>query len=173
MNRPEKIEQNKKKKTPTPVISGYTKEEMEEIYSFAQSKIGEKPSAELSEQPRIDFKINDRAVQHKGKGFRVKIDPSRDSLLTDFGRETLEDRYLMKGESFQELFARVASYYGDDDLGIDVLKQKYLAPWERHPYELWQRQAKALASVEKTKSLRTKMEKELLHMIEDLRFVPG
>ena len=54
------------------MISGYTKEEMEEIYSFAQSKIGEKPPAELSEQPRIDFKINDRAVQHKGKGFRVK-----------------------------------------------------------------------------------------------------
>jgi len=114
MNKPEKIEQNKKKKTPTPVISGYTKEEMEEIYSFAKSKIGEKPPSELSEQPRIDFKINDRAVQHKGKGFRVKIDPSRDSLLTDFGRETLEDRYLMPGESFQDLFARVASYYGDD-----------------------------------------------------------
>ena len=114
MNKTEKIEQKKEKKTPTPVISGYTKEEMEEIYSFAQSKIGEKPPAELSEQPRIDFKINDRAVQHKGKGFRVKIDPSRDSLLTDFGRETLEDRYLMPGESFQDLFARVASYYGDD-----------------------------------------------------------
>ena len=114
MNKPEKIEQNKEKKTPTPVISGYTKEEMEEIYSFAQSKIGEKPPTELSEQPRIDFKINDRAVQHKGKGFRVKIDPSRDSLLTDFGRETLEDRYLMPGESFQDLFARVASYYGDN-----------------------------------------------------------
>tara|TARA_B100001109_G_scaffold212848_1_gene181056 strand:- start:462 stop:2381 length:1920 start_codon:yes stop_codon:yes gene_type:complete len=87
---------------------------MEEIYSFAQSKIGEKPSTELSEQPRIDFKINDRAVQHKGKGYRVKIDPSRDSLLTDFGRETLEDRYLMPGETFQDLFARVASYYGDN-----------------------------------------------------------
>ena len=114
MNKPEKIEQNKEKKTPTPVISGYTKEEMEEIYSFAQSKIGEKPSTELSEQPRIDFKINDRAVQHKGKGYRVKIDPSRDSLLTDFGRETLEDRYLMPGETFQDLFARVASYYGDN-----------------------------------------------------------
>ncbi len=114
MNKPEKIEQNKEKKTPTPVISGYTKEEMEEIYSFAQSKIGEKPPTELSEQPRIDFKINDRAVQHKGKGFRVKIDPSRDSLLTDFGRETLEDRYLIPGESFQDLFARVASYYGDN-----------------------------------------------------------
>ena len=114
MNKLEKIDQNKEKKTPTPVISGYTKEEMEEIYSFAQSKIGEKPSTELSEQPRIDFKINDRAVQHKGKGYRVKIDPSRDSLLTDFGRETLEDRYLMPGETFQDLFARVASYYGDN-----------------------------------------------------------
>ena len=114
MNKIEKINQNNEKKTPTPVISGYTKEEMEEIYSFAQSKIGEKPTTKLSEQPRIDFKINDRAVQHKGKGFRVKIDPSRDSLLTDFGRETLEDRYLMPGESFQDLFARVASYYGDN-----------------------------------------------------------
>ena len=114
MNKIEKINQNNEKKTPTPVISGYTREEMEEIYSFAQSKIGEKPTTKLSEQPRIDFKINDRAVQHKGKGFRVKIDPSRDSLLTDFGRETLEDRYLMPGESFQDLFARVASYYGDN-----------------------------------------------------------
>ena len=116
MNKPEKqINSNSdKKKTPTPVISGYTKEEMEEIYSFAQSKIGEKPSGELADQPRMDFKIGDRAVQHTDKGKRVKIDPSRDSLLTDFGRETLEDRYLMPGESFQDLFARVASFYGDD-----------------------------------------------------------
>ena len=67
----------------------------------------------------------------------------------------------------------IEAYYGDDDLGIDVLKQKYLAPWEKHPYELWNRQAKALASVEKTKSLRTKMEKEFLQMLEDFRFVPG
>jgi len=67
----------------------------------------------------------------------------------------------------------IEAYYGDDDLGIDVLKQKYLAPWEKHPHELWQRQAKALASVEKTKSLRTKMEKEFLSILEDFRFVPG
>ena len=48
----------------------------------------------------------------------------------------------------------IDSYYEDDTLGIDVLKQKYLAPWEKHPYQMWQRQAKALASVEKTKSQR-------------------
>ena len=38
---------------------------------------------------------------------------------------------------------------------------------------MWQRQAKALASVEKTKSQRKKMEKEFLSILEDFRFVPG
>ena len=53
------------------------------------------------------------AVQMQGR-YQVRIDRSRDSLLTDFGRATLDDRYLMPGESYQDLFARVASYYGDD-----------------------------------------------------------
>jgi ribonucleoside-diphosphate reductase alpha chain len=53
------------------------------------------------------------AVQMKGR-FVVHVDRSRDALITDFGRATLTDRYLMPGESFQDLFARVASYYGDD-----------------------------------------------------------
>ncbi|MUG81707.1 ribonucleoside-diphosphate reductase subunit alpha [Commensalibacter melissae] len=46
--------------------------------------------------------------------YQVKLDHSRDALLTDFGKATLDDRYLIEGESYQELFARVASYYGDD-----------------------------------------------------------
>jgi len=46
--------------------------------------------------------------------FDVAVDRSRDSLLTDFGKETLEDRYLLPGESYQDLFARVASAYADD-----------------------------------------------------------
>ncbi len=45
----------------------------------------------------------------------ITIDPSRDRLLTDFGKAVLDDRYLMPGESYQDLFARVASYYGDND----------------------------------------------------------
>ncbi|MCQ8279703.1 ribonucleoside-diphosphate reductase subunit alpha [Acetobacteraceae bacterium KSS8] len=44
----------------------------------------------------------------------VRVDRSRDALLTDFGRATLDNRYLLPGESYQDLFARVASYYGDD-----------------------------------------------------------
>jgi ribonucleoside-diphosphate reductase alpha chain len=46
--------------------------------------------------------------------FPIKTDPSRDDLLTDFGKETLKDRYLLPGESNQDLFARVASAYADD-----------------------------------------------------------
>jgi ribonucleoside-diphosphate reductase alpha chain len=44
----------------------------------------------------------------------LKIDASRDSLLTNFGRATLQDRYLLAGETTQDLFARVARAYADD-----------------------------------------------------------
>ena len=50
------------------------------------------------------------------KGITIKIDRSRDANLTDFGKETLKDRYLGQNESFQDLFARVASVYADDNL---------------------------------------------------------
>jgi ribonucleoside-diphosphate reductase alpha chain len=53
------------------------------------------------------------AVQLEGHG-QVRIDRTRDALLTDFGKATLDDRYLLPGESYQDLFARVASAYGDD-----------------------------------------------------------
>ena len=52
----------------------------------------------------------------------------------------------------------IESYYKNDTLGSDVLKQKYLAPWEDHPIQLWKRQATALASVEKTKAARKNCE---------------
>lgn len=49
------------------------------------------------------------------KGPSVTTDKSRDAKLTDFGKATLSDRYLLPDEDFQDLFARVASTYGDDD----------------------------------------------------------
>ncbi|WOI53638.1 ribonucleoside-diphosphate reductase subunit alpha [Parvularcula sp. LCG005] len=44
----------------------------------------------------------------------VVVDHSRDALLTDFGKKTMDDRYLLEGESYQDMFARVATAYGDD-----------------------------------------------------------
>ena len=46
--------------------------------------------------------------------FDVVTDDSRDALLTEFGKDTLRDRYLLPGESYQDLFARVAAAYADD-----------------------------------------------------------
>ncbi len=53
------------------------------------------------------------AVQLQGR-HQVRVDRSRDRLITEFGRATLDDRYLLPGEGYQDLFARVASFYGDD-----------------------------------------------------------
>jgi ribonucleoside-diphosphate reductase alpha chain len=50
------------------------------------------------------------------RGITIKIDRSKDSNLTNFGRATLSDRYLGFNESFQDLFARVASTYADNNL---------------------------------------------------------
>ena len=44
----------------------------------------------------------------------VTVDPSRDANLTEFGKKTLEDRYLLPGETFQGMFARVSTAYADD-----------------------------------------------------------
>jgi len=79
------------------------------------------------------------------------------------------------GQNISEEFTPylTENYYKDDSLGADVLKNKYLAPWENHPYQLWQRQAKALSSVERTKKLRDTWEKKFYSILEDFRFTPG
>ena len=61
------------------------------------------PDAPVSESKRINAQL-----------YAVEVDHSRDALLTDFGKETLKDRYLLPGESYQDLFVRVASAYADD-----------------------------------------------------------
>jgi ribonucleoside-diphosphate reductase alpha chain len=45
---------------------------------------------------------------------KVEVNRSRDALLTDFGKTTLEDRYLLPGESYQDMFARVSTAFADD-----------------------------------------------------------
>ncbi|WP_448660140.1 ribonucleoside-diphosphate reductase subunit alpha [Sphingomonas sp. CJ99] len=61
------------------------------------------PATTASDSKRID-----------PRPYTLEVDHSRDALLTDFGKETLKDRYLLPGESYQDLFVRVASAYADD-----------------------------------------------------------
>jgi ribonucleoside-diphosphate reductase alpha chain len=45
---------------------------------------------------------------------KIIKDSTRDSLLNDFSKATLDDRYLLPGESYQDIFARVSCAYADD-----------------------------------------------------------
>ena len=75
-------------------------------------------NVEVAKEKRPDlFSLSDQTeLFQNSKGITIKIDRTRDSNLTDFGRATLSDRYLGANESYQDLFARVASYYADDNL---------------------------------------------------------
>jgi len=60
--------------------------------------------------PKVD---DSKSVQPRR--FQIEVDHARDALLTDFGKDTLDDRYLLPGERYQDLFARVADAYADDE----------------------------------------------------------
>ncbi|HIV77327.1 MAG TPA: ribonucleoside-diphosphate reductase subunit alpha [Candidatus Sphingomonas excrementigallinarum] len=51
-----------------------------------------------------------------GETLTITIDDARDARLTDFGKATLRDRYLLPGESFQDMFARVAIANSDEQI---------------------------------------------------------
>ncbi|MFC3078720.1 ribonucleoside-diphosphate reductase subunit alpha [Phenylobacterium terrae] len=75
-----------------------------------------------TEAARLNVTEQARAVAPEARADRpqlqlvrkVEVDRSRDELLTDFGKTTLEDRYLLAGESYQDMFARVATAFADD-----------------------------------------------------------
>ena len=73
---------------------------------------------EVTKEKRPDlFSLSDQTeLFQNSKGITIKIDRTRDVNLTNFGRATLSDRYLGENESFQDLFARVASNYADNNL---------------------------------------------------------
>ncbi|WP_341754726.1 ribonucleoside-diphosphate reductase subunit alpha [Candidatus Tisiphia endosymbiont of Dioctria rufipes] len=61
--------------------------------------------------------------------FPIKIDKKRDNLLTNFGKAVLKDRYLLAGEDFQDLFARVASYYAENAKSAQQLYEYISKLW--------------------------------------------
>ncbi|RKF22574.1 ribonucleoside-diphosphate reductase subunit alpha [Altericroceibacterium spongiae] len=77
---------------------------------FEASKAEAKPA--VASEDNAAAKPDSKTINPRR--FDVKTDTSRDALLTEFGKETLTDRYLLPGESYQDLFARVADAYADD-----------------------------------------------------------
>jgi ribonucleoside-diphosphate reductase alpha chain len=74
---------------------------------------GNMDNSRTDEQSEAQTKASDSKTVDPRR-FNVVTDSSRDVLLTEFGKETLQDRYLLPGESYQDLFARVAAAYADD-----------------------------------------------------------
>ncbi len=79
--------------------------------------IEERSETAKTAAPAVEKPIAEKPASHavQDRRFAVVTDSSRDALLTDFGKETLKDRYLLPGESYQDLFVRVASAYADDE----------------------------------------------------------
>ena len=95
------------------VVDNFLGDEVSGVMETPEEGISDSlANMELAAEEKFSDDVRDVAQNERGN--RVKIDRSRDKLLTVFGKETLSDRYLMPGESFQDLFARVALHYGDD-----------------------------------------------------------
>ncbi|AUW57636.1 ribonucleotide-diphosphate reductase subunit alpha [Sphingobium sp. SCG-1] len=85
---------------------------MDEVLDAVAAQADVKTSAPRADAPEKPEAVSSHTIQTRR--FDVKTDNSRDALLTEFGKDTLQDRYLLPGESYQDLFARVAAAYADD-----------------------------------------------------------
>tara|TARA_Y100001933_G_scaffold54710_1_gene54138 strand:+ start:454 stop:2925 length:2472 start_codon:yes stop_codon:yes gene_type:complete len=79
----------------------------------------------------------------------------------------------LKRNGQDDLLARAAdaeTYYGENDLAVDVLRSKYLAPGEVGPLHIWDRIARAMASVEEDKEY---WYDRFFSLLMDFKFIPG
>lgn len=69
---------------------------------------------ETQEQKQLYRKAAEPPAGQKIRTQDITLNYARDALLTDFGKATLNDRYLLENENYQQMFARVACAYADD-----------------------------------------------------------
>jgi ribonucleoside-diphosphate reductase alpha chain len=98
---------------------------------------------------------------------------TREKKLQSLDVPSFKEDILERPDNYIPEKYKVDKYYSDDQLGADVLKNKYLTPDENHPWELWQRVAKATATVEKTPQSQKHWEAQFFSILEDFKFVPG
>ncbi len=121
--------------------------------------------AEVIENMGIDFPTENET--------NPKIDSELKNQILGFNiKESMDESNQTNEEACPKEF-EIDEYYKNDDLGKSVLQMKYLAPWEKNPWDLWKRQAKALAGVEKTKALQEKWEAIFFEALKNFKFVPG
>ena len=84
----------------------------------------------------------------------------------------LEDRGLKRNgcDELLALAADAATYYEENELAIDVLRNKYLAPGETGPLHMWDRIARAVSAVERD---REHWYDQFFSLLLDFKFIPG
>ena len=118
----------------------------------------------MADAMQYEFPVSDSKEKSSGSIDNTKETPK---IINEEGPKT--DLPEMLGESTPEKYT-IDEYYKDDNLGKEVLQNKYLAPWEKNPYDMWKRIAKAMANVEKDVDI---WYKRFFNLLEDFRFVPG
>ena len=76
------------------------------LKTIAKEKVNDMPA-----MPAIKDVLDFPDIIQNEQGLGVQINRSRDDKLTTFGKATMDDRYLMPDESYQDNFARVAVAY--------------------------------------------------------------
>ena len=112
------------------------------------------------------------------------------SNIYESGASGTDDTAAEKGHRLEDLLAQVEdrgykrnghddtlktaadaeTYYADNDLAIDVLRSKYLAPGESGPLQMWDRIARAMASVEEEEG---HWYNRFFTLLLDFKFIPG
>jgi ribonucleoside-diphosphate reductase alpha chain len=102
---------------------------------------------QAADAPETVHRLEDILAQLEGRGYRRN---GHDEVL--------------------ERAADARAYYGDNDLAIDVLRSKYLAPGETGPLQMWDRIARAMASVEEDEQY---WYDQFFSLLIDYKFIPG
>ena len=84
--------------------------------------------------------------------------------------QTISHRFSEELKQTEKLGVSALEYYGDNDLAIDVLRNKYLAPFETGPQHVWERVARAMASVEQDVDF---WYSTFLSLLTNFKFIPG
>lgn len=94
--------------------SGKAAVSMKQADTGSEELVAEKAAEALAGAVKAAAAPKDDSKKVMERRFDIATDAARDEKLTEFGKETLTDRYLLPNESYQDLFARVADAYADD-----------------------------------------------------------
>lgn len=100
--------------------------------TLAKRGNNEAPFPANQEQKKLYRQAAEKSTKPRVDPSSLTLDLKRDALLTDFGKATLDDRYLLDNENYQQMFARVSAAYADDQAHAqrlyDYMSQLWFMP---------------------------------------------